>query len=214
MVIGAQMTQAPLPAQATPQSRPIVRRNLILWSTCHRGKSVKIRAILVASLIALDSSSALAEPLLRSIFGGAAPPRPRRLIGRAQSVPGVPADAAVAAGGGSSRQTGAEVRCGAGASKPQCSDDRPIGRGTRPRADREHAGGAQLPAGAETGVIKSPGLRQEHRNSLRIGPRRPSPGHRRPRGEPVQHDARPFDRASQHDPQAEVAHRPRADLSG
>jgi len=35
---------------------------------------MKIQAILVASLVALDSSSAPAEPLLRSGFGGAAPP--------------------------------------------------------------------------------------------------------------------------------------------
>lgn len=44
---------------------------------------MKIRAILVASLVALGSSSAPAEPLLRSGFGGAAPPRPPELVGRA-----------------------------------------------------------------------------------------------------------------------------------
>jgi hypothetical protein len=43
---------------------------------------VKIQAFLLAGLVALGSSSALAEPLLRSIFGSAAPLRPPGLIGR------------------------------------------------------------------------------------------------------------------------------------
>jgi hypothetical protein len=51
---------------------------------------VKIQAFLLASLVALGSSSALAEPLLRSIFGGAGPPRPPGLIGRVHSDPPMP----------------------------------------------------------------------------------------------------------------------------
>ncbi len=51
---------------------------------------MKIRAILVASLVALGSSSALAEPVLRSIFGHAAPPRPRGLIGPVHPYPPMP----------------------------------------------------------------------------------------------------------------------------
>ncbi len=55
----------------------------ILWSACHRERSVKIRAILVMGLVALGSSAA-AEPLL-PMFGEVAPPRPPRFIGRSNS---------------------------------------------------------------------------------------------------------------------------------
>jgi hypothetical protein len=69
-----------------------------------------------------------------------------------------PAGTTVAAGSSSCEKTRTEFRCGAGASKPQCCDDWPIGRGTRSRADWKHARRAHLPAGADTGVIKSDGL--------------------------------------------------------
>jgi hypothetical protein len=46
---------------------------------------VKIRMILVMSLVALGSGAAYAEPLFSPMFGEVAPPRPPKLIGRSTS---------------------------------------------------------------------------------------------------------------------------------
>jgi hypothetical protein len=76
--VGAPPLQREPIAQALPQLRLIVGRNPIRWE-----RVVKVRATLLAvSLVALGLSSAPAEPLLRSVFGGAARPRPPGLVGR------------------------------------------------------------------------------------------------------------------------------------
>ena len=69
-------------AQALPQSRRIVRGPL---SACVREASVKIRAILVMSLVALSLSAASAERLFSPMLGEISPPRPPREIGTSTS---------------------------------------------------------------------------------------------------------------------------------
>src|SRR5262249_60868561 len=67
-------------AQALPQSRPMVKGPL---SACVREASVKIRVILVMSLVALGSGAASTEPVFSPMFGEVIPPRPPRPIGGA-----------------------------------------------------------------------------------------------------------------------------------
>jgi len=69
-------------AQALPQSRPMVKGPL---SACVREASVKIRVILVMSLVALGSGAASTEPVFSPMFGEVIPPRPPRPIGGSTS---------------------------------------------------------------------------------------------------------------------------------
>src|SRR5215831_5172304 len=69
-------------AQALPQSRPMVKGPL---SACVRETSVKIRVILVMSLVALGSGAASTKPLFSPMFGEVIPPRPPRPIGASTS---------------------------------------------------------------------------------------------------------------------------------
>src|SRR5215468_7112651 len=69
-------------AQALPQSRPMVKGPL---SACVREASVKIRVILVMSLVALGSGAASTKPLFSPMFGEVIPPRPPRPIGGSTS---------------------------------------------------------------------------------------------------------------------------------
>ena len=69
-------------AQALPQSRPMVKGPL---SACVREASVKIRVILVMSLVALGSGAASTKPLFLPMFGEVIPPRPPRPIGASTS---------------------------------------------------------------------------------------------------------------------------------
>ena len=54
-------------------------------SACVRETSVKIRVILVMSLVALGSGAASTEPLFSPMFGEVIPPRPPRPIGGSTS---------------------------------------------------------------------------------------------------------------------------------
>src|SRR5262245_57898332 len=69
-------------AQALPQSRPMVKGPL---SACVREASVKIRVILVMSLVALGSGAASTEPRFSPMLGEVSPPRPPREIGTSTS---------------------------------------------------------------------------------------------------------------------------------
>jgi hypothetical protein len=69
-------------AQALPQSRPIVKGPV---ECMRREASVKIRVILVMSLVALSSSAASAERLFSPRLGEISPPRPPREIGTSTS---------------------------------------------------------------------------------------------------------------------------------